>query len=36
MADLSKFVEEIKSLTVLEVSELVKMLEEGDKIVEGQ
>ena len=28
MADLSKFVEEIKSLTVLEVSELVKMLEE--------
>jgi len=28
MADLKKFVEEIKSLTVLEVSELVKMLEE--------
>lgn len=28
MADLKKFVEEIKGLTVLEVSELVKMLEE--------
>lgn len=28
MADLNKFVEEIKKLTVLEVSELVKMLEE--------
>ena len=28
MADLNKFVEEIKGLTVLEVSELVKMLEE--------
>ena len=28
MADLNKFVEEIKSLTVMEVSELVKMLEE--------
>ena len=28
MADLKKFVEEIKTLTVLEVSELVKMLEE--------
>ncbi len=28
MADLKKFVEEIKSLSVLEVSELVKMLEE--------
>lgn len=27
MADLNKFVEEIKSLTVMEVSELVKMLE---------
>ena len=28
MADLNKFVEEIKTLTVMEVSELVKMLEE--------
>lgn len=28
MADLNKFVEEIKSLTLVEVSELVKMLEE--------
>jgi len=28
MADLKKFVEEIKTLSVLEVSELVKMLEE--------
>ena len=28
MADLNKFVEEIEKLTVLEVSELVKMLEE--------
>ena len=28
MADLNKIVEEVKSLTVLEVSELVKMLEE--------
>ena len=28
MADLKKFVDEIKGLTVLEVSELVKMLEE--------
>lgn len=28
MADLKKFVEEIKSLTLVEVSELVKMLEE--------
>ena len=28
MADLKKFVEEIKTLTVVEVSELVKMLEE--------
>ncbi len=28
MADLKKFVDEIKTLTVLEVSELVKMLEE--------
>ena len=28
MADLKKFVDEIKELSVLEVSELVKMLEE--------
>ncbi len=28
MADLNKFVEEIKTLTLVEVSELVKMLEE--------
>ena len=28
MADLNKIVEEIESLTVLEVSDLVKMLEE--------
>ena len=28
MADLNKIVEEIKTLTVLEVSDLVKMLEE--------
>ena len=28
MADLNKIVEEVKGLTVLEVSELVKMLEE--------
>ncbi len=28
MADLNKFVEEIEKLTVLEISELVKMLEE--------
>lgn len=28
MADLNKFVEEIKALTLVEVSELVKMLEE--------
>ena len=28
MADLNKFIEEVKSLTVLELSELVKMMEE--------
>ena len=28
MADLNKFVEEIKTLSVVEVNELVKMLEE--------
>ena len=33
--ELREIVEEIKTKTVVEINELVKMLEEGDKLIEN-